>query len=401
MMKRFLPLALAALFAACAPQAQPDPSGNNEQPGGNNEQPGGGGGGGEQPGGNTLTPESWYSTIYWDRTDREKIGLRGPVKKWHLNTSVHEEYEYDQAGRLTLVRSVNPESTRGEWLQKRFYDNQGRLIRQEYGRTKEIGGTEYDPWSGSMEITEYEYNSSGKYVWVDPQALDSRTFINFLEPEARSEGLEIIRDLAATHYTSWLAGYTTKSHVDLTYTFNGDNLVVHCHSYDRECDSITGDDENGEIVEEYSYDYNPIKYVGKYPYSGEMDDYNIVTSMTWRENGMPLAVDGPSGLTEYSASENRYINPVKWTCKEGKPLDALFGFCYWREWTYNEAGDMTQLLERENENSDRPWTRPFKFTYEYDTHGNWISYSEEYMVLIDGPDAPVQTGSLKRTIEYY
>lgn len=391
-MKRYIILALAAFFAACTPQTQPGDDNrpeNNENPEENTE---------VKP---DFTPETWYSTNFWDRTDREKIGLRGPVKKWYLNSSIHGEYEYDQAGHLTLLRSVNSESTRGEWLEKRFYDNQGRLIRREYGRTEAIGGTEYDPWGGVMEITEFEYNNSGKYVWVDPMALDSRTFINFLEPEGRTQGLEMIKDLAATHYSSWLAGFTTKSHVDQTYTFNGDNLLVSYHSYERACDSVTGEDENGEITEEYNVNYAPIKYIGKYPYSGEIDDYSIVTSMTWRDNGMPLAVDGPSGLTEYSADEKRYINPVKWTCKEGKPIDALFGFCFWREWTYNEGGDMVQLLERENENSDKPWTRPFKFDYEYDTHGNWISYTTEYMVLIDGPDAPVQTGSLKRTIEYY
>ena len=25
----------------------------------------------------------WYSVNFWDRTDRQKAGLRGPVKKWH------------------------------------------------------------------------------------------------------------------------------------------------------------------------------------------------------------------------------------------------------------------------------------------------------------------------------
>lgn len=74
------------MVGACNPETKPDntPSGSND-PGAtpsdsdapadskdpdSSEDP-------SQP--STFEPESWYETNYWERSDREKAGLRGPV----------------------------------------------------------------------------------------------------------------------------------------------------------------------------------------------------------------------------------------------------------------------------------------------------------------------------------
>ena len=54
------------------------------------------GGGNKNNDDTTVTTDwsdpAWYSTNYWDRTDREKAGLRGPVKKWHItNYTTYDE----------------------------------------------------------------------------------------------------------------------------------------------------------------------------------------------------------------------------------------------------------------------------------------------------------------------
>lgn len=387
-----------AFFVACGDDDENDNT-NGTQNG--TEQDGTGQKTDENPSGedekktDVLSPETWYETNYWDRTDREKAGLRGKVKKWYFNSGYHTEYEYDEAGHLTFCRSINPDSKFPEWCTWYTYDNKGRLIKKVYARVTEKGGRTIDEWS-TIETTEYEYDNGSKYVWVDPTSFDSRTFVNYLGPELREPLYNLMKGLSVRRYSSSL--HNSGTHTTFNYRFNDAGALVisySTYSTDEQGNRID-DGENNERV------YNPITYAGNYPYSGELDQYNIITSMTWRPNGMPQAVDGPSGLTEYSASEKRYINPVKWTCKEGKPIDAFFGFIFAREWTYdNNTGELTQLLEWENQNSDRPWTRPTKWEYKYDSHGNWTSYNEEYMVLIDGPDAPVQTGSLSRTIEYY
>ena len=61
----------------------------------------------------------WYSVNYWDRTDRQKAGLRGPVKKWHIdNYTTYFEYEYDAAGHLVRKAYFNTqnEGSNYEWM---------------------------------------------------------------------------------------------------------------------------------------------------------------------------------------------------------------------------------------------------------------------------------------------
>lgn len=350
---------------------------------------------GEEKNSDNMLPEPWYETNYWDRTDREKAGLRGKVKKWYFNNSVHTEYEYDEAGHLTFCRTVDSGSRFPEWCTWYTYDSQGRLVKEVYGRVTEKGGSQIDHYS-TIETTEYEYGNGTKYVWVDPQSFDSRTFVNYLGPENR----DVLNNLRKGLSRRVVSSVMNKSghYYDYSYRFTEDGALV--VSYDG---YVT--DENGNPVddgENHTYTFNPIKYQGNYPYSGEINEYNIITAMAWRQNGMPLTVDGPSGLTEYSDSEKRFINPVKWTCKPGNPIDAFFGFTYSREWTYDEtSGELTLLREWENQESDRPWIRPTKWEYKYDSHGNWTTYTEEYMVLIDGPDSQPNTATLSRTIEYY
>jgi hypothetical protein len=393
--RRFLNLLMASLvamgmpfFAACGDD---DDDNSSEQPV-TPEQKGEETPSGEESTTPNFAPESWYETNYWDRTDREKAGLRGKVKKCHFNSGTHTVYEYDEAGHLTFTRRVDSESTRGEWCRWYTYDKQGRLVKEVYGRVTEKGGNTIDEWS-NVETTEYEYDNSEKYVWVDPQSFDSRTFVNYLGTEYREALYDLRKGLTVRKQSTLLR----KSGTYLTYYyhFNGNELEVSYESYTT--------DQNGNPDDDLqTYTFPPITYSGNYPYSGEMNWANIITSMKWRKNGMPLAVDGPSGLTEYSETENRYINPVKWTCKEGNPIDAFFGFVFSREWTYdNKSGEVTLLQEWLNQTSERPWVRPAKWTYTYDSHGNWTSYNEEYMILIDGPDGPVHTRELKRTIEYY
>lgn len=395
MKQKFWKMVMASLLitgmpfvAACGDDD--DDEGNNGQ--NSQEQPGGEKPSDDNPATANFAPEAWYETNYWDRTDREKAGLRGKVKKWHFNSSNYMEYEYDEAGHLTFARRVDKESSRGEWCTWYTYDKQGRLVKMVYGRVTEKGGTTLDEWS-VIETTEYEYDNGEKYVWVEPQSFDSRTFVNFLGTEYREALYDLRKGLSVRKYSSVMrqsGTYTT-----FNYRFEGSQMVVSYETYST--------DENGNPNNDLAtYSFPPITYSGNYPYSGEINWANIITSMKWRKNGMPLAVDGPSGLTEYSETENRYINPVKWTCKEGKPLDAFFGLTFSRQWTYDDkSGEVTLLQEWMNQTSERPWIRPAKWEYTYDSHGNWISYNQEYMILIDGPDGPVHNGSLSRTIEYY
>jgi len=276
-MKRFylLPILAAALLWACTPEntvndpekqsggQTDDPSA--EMPSDPSENTDPDPGVSEDPGTTVdLTPEAWYETNYWERTDREKIGLRGKVKKWHNDGYNYTEYEYDEAGRLLYARQVDKESQRGEWLEKRTYDEQGRLILKDYGRTKEVGGYDYDAFAGVREVTEYEYENAGKYVWVDPNTIDSRTFVNFLGPDNRVPVENIIKGLSAMRISSWIGGFGEKGYREFEYTFSDDGLIIHYSSYSVEYDCY--DDVEGDVIGEVStYEYSPIVYQGDYP----------------------------------------------------------------------------------------------------------------------------------------
>ena len=368
--------------------------------------------------GSDFAPESWYETNYWERSDREKAGLRGPVKKWYNNKSKsYREYNYNEAGNITLIRDVDPESTRGNWMEQRFYDENGRLVKKIYGRSTAPGSTEFDDWA-TKDVWTYEYNNPGKYVWVRPDDtfFSSKTAFRRLSPESYAEhmvempGDLIMKDLSAIRNTNESAmNENVRPHYDYEYTFDSDgNMVYSSHTYYCAYDRQTG--QEGDILgtedgyEEWKIEY-PVEYKDNYPYAAEIGAdgrvFYQISSITWRDNGMPLKMEGMDGVSEFDPDEKRYICMTRWDCQPGNPSDGLFVFTFWETYTYNEYGDLIEMQERFNEESDKPWTRPTTWTFQYDSHGNWIRYDEKYMIAIDGPDGEVKDGYLTRAIEYY
>lgn len=405
-MNRTVTLLLLGLFVfACTP-SQPEQN-QNQNPGGNTN-PG--------EGKIDFTPEAWYETNYWDRSDREKAGLRGPVKRWYLSkSSAHRVYEYNEAGNITLIRDVDPSSPRGEWMEQRFYDDNNRLVKKIFGRSTEKGGMAFDEWA-ALEIWTYEYGNPGKYVWVRPDDSPFSSFYAFrhLSPESFSEhnvetngNALIMKDISRIRLeNASLVNTGFREYVDYDFVFNGEgNMDYSYHQYSRAYDVNTG--EAGDIRTDdgtVTFDH-PVMYRNNYPVSGTIAvNGNVlyeITSITWQSNGMPLKIEGPDGITEFYPDQKRYICTKRWDCQPGKPHDSLFVFDFWETFQYNEAGDLTEMQERFNEESDRPWTRPTTWEFEYDSHGNWISYKTQYMIAVDGPDGEVKNGSLSRTIEYY
>ena len=99
---------------------------------------------------------AYYKKNYWDRTDREKLGLNGPVKTWKYTHSEHTVYEYDQEGHLLTERVyLSADETQQRGVRKHTYDSQGHRI-----KTVEYSGDEQYVYE---EIT-FEYNNPGKIV---------------------------------------------------------------------------------------------------------------------------------------------------------------------------------------------------------------------------------------------
>ena len=203
---------------------------------------------------------AWYSTNFWERTDREKAGLRGPVKKWHItNYTTYDEYEYDREGRLVReawVDTGKPENNH-EW--RYTYDSNGRCIKKEYFGSEDEAG----------DYILYEYANTGKYVattWfmLGPEISDAESGIQ----KDLSRSLRTYKQPLTTYY--W----------DNTFTFNeAGNLVIKESSYSM---SDGSEEKEGETTFEYT-----VVYENGYPKSLDSDKlrFNVI-NITYYPNGM-------------------------------------------------------------------------------------------------------------------
>lgn len=143
--------ATALMFSCEDPVTPGDDPGNNTQPA---DTTGNQGSGSDKV---DFTPEAWYETNFWDRTDREQAGLRGPVKQWHVTTYMsYTLYEYDRAGHLLKASSYNNSGELSDIITNTF-NAEGQLIKSE---SRSADGYLYE------EIT-YEYGNPGKVVVLD------------------------------------------------------------------------------------------------------------------------------------------------------------------------------------------------------------------------------------------
>lgn len=439
MMKRTLLLLAAAMLclAGCTEQLNPQNSDQNggQNNGGNTDDPNQGG---VQP---DFTPEAWYQTNYWERTDREKMGLRGPVKKWKLKGRNGYTWEFDQAGRLTSLRYTNTDSPKDQ-LYVFEYDEQGRLVKQTEARV-EKGATELPPmptledWSGnSREITEYEYNNTGKYVLVDVTINGFRSDLwcqnNEVTRDYRNTLGAIRKDLSLIREYNYSFDYDDISYLERAYVFGGDgSLVVKNTTYiapvvkEIEWHDAVDDQGNplldgegqpmqwgeykniyiGEKVLDSTSEEEPIVYKNGYPYSrtsAHFPDYDV-TSATWNELGMPVRIEGAEGITEFFPGP-RYLAIQKWNPQPGKYRDIFWGGAYWDEYTIDENEAFVSFRQnlgpREEGAEDR--IREFAWhDYVYDAHGNWTKVVYDSEAVISFGTDEKSTTTLETEIEYW
>ena len=173
----------------------------------------------------------WYTVNFWDRTDRQKAGLRGPVKKWHIdNYSTYNEYEYDRAGRLVREAYVNTrnEGSNYEWIYT--YDAQGHLTKAECFDAFCENGEPCEYW-------EYEYENTGKYV--------AREWF-MMGPQISDAEIAICKELSKASFV--VVQPLSSSYRQYTYTFRNDSLVICEYSYNTDLGNDEKLNEVGYIV---------------------------------------------------------------------------------------------------------------------------------------------------------
>lgn len=379
-MKKLLPIALLALmFAACEDPVTPgDDSGNNTQPA---DTTGNQGSGSDEV---DFTPEAWYETNFWDRTDREQAGLRGPVKQWRVTTyASYTLYEYDRAGHLLKASSYNNSGQLSEVVTN-TYNAEGQLIKSE---SRAEDGYLYE------EIT-YEYGNPGKVVVLDGYLYHGRLTSDMISYDIMNK--DIMKGVSAVHRRQPEIQHTACS--DDSYVFDEQgNLTIASHSY------LIDEWNDGQIMDGTDTTlYYHWTYKEGYP---DSSDHGI-SAMTWQANGMPLSWDSRVKETtykwmgDYRVDHCEYYQNNRWLdIKDFRHVDGYVGSWLADYWRINEFNEHDELTHTQFDVYNEGGSIDYYYTdYVYDSHGNWISRKEDTMGVLDGNRS---VSTVEREIIYY
>ena len=328
---------------------------------------------------------AWYSTNFWDRTDRERAGLRGPVKKWHIsNYTTYDEYEYDREGRLVKESYVNTQSPESNTTCIYTYDANGHCTKKEYV----VSGDE------APDYTLYEYNNTGKYVALN-------WFMMGPEISGAENGIQ--KDLSRSLRV--IEQPFSKQYQEVTYTFNSDgNLVVRQSSYEIYQGS---EEKENEESSEFTFIYE-----NGYPKSLASDKLRFeIVDITWYPNGMykdfvykeENAFNFETGWDThtYKMLDNPRYLAVETFDLEGKA--SISGLVpKWMRKTYDAHFDIVKNEEDYGDEDYTPGAEP-SYTdtwteHTYDKYGNWVTRVEHVVARYTGQEGDT---TIRREMEYF
>ena len=378
---------LAALFFACTPQAEnnvrpDDPSkdvtestdpGSRADP--SADQPGS-----QDPGEADFTPEEWYKTPFWSRTDRQIMGLRGPVKTYRVGED-GPLYHFDEQGHITAMEN-------GDYAWTLTYDDQGRRIHTECRIPSEDNYL--------TTVIDYTYGNGTKFV-----ARDRDCQANYLDASDLGDGVdreELYISIGLSRKAEgWLQpDYDTWRVTEYTFGADG-NLTITFRNYA----TLHGEGPDAEVINDYVSDIDIVEYSGGWPVKGKN-----ITSMTWRANGMPEKCEMTTVDDTYGSQFGDIVETWKWHESDRilvldeyvhvNGYGGAFGGDYGRKYKYNEHDDLIQLDHAHFEN--KQWFVNYYTDYVYDAHGNWISRMEDIEPYLAGDRS---TSEAIRVITYY
>ena len=372
----FLGAALCILWA-CEPVDIDDPE-NGKNNGGNNKPDS------TQVSDIDWNDPDWYSVNFWDRTDRQKAGLRGPVKKWHIGTyTTYREYEYDRAGHLIKEYYIDTEDPEENDETRYTYDAQGHRIKEEY----------YPSYSKDEPTSYwvYEYENTGKFV--------AREWF-MMGPGISNAEDGICKDLSKALYVT--VQPISNTYRECTYTFSGDSLVI--LEFDYEINNY-GDKERRDFdTLEYAFIYKD-----GYPVSLSSNRLRFqVENITYYPNGMykdfvykeenAYNFDTGWDLHTYKMLDNPRYLAVD-TFSLGGRASSISLTPQTMKKTYDSHFDIVKNEEWYTTNSDTVPSYTDTWTdYTYDKYGNWVTREEAVVARWTGQCYP---STITRVMEYF
>lgn len=325
----------------------------------------------------------WYSVNFWDRTDRQKAGLRGPVKKWHIDTyTTYNEYEYDEAGHLIKESYVNTQDQDQNHEWRYTYDSQGHCIKAEY----------FDIFceDGPSEYWTYEYENTGKFV--------AREWF-MMGPEISDAQNGICKDLSKASFV--VEQPLSKTFREYTYTFRNDSLVISEYSYNTD---LGTEDRLNEVSFEYAFEYKD-----GYPVSLSTDKLSFqIENITYYPNGMYkdfvyLQEEAYNFDTGWDRHTYRMLDNPRYLEVDTFSLGGTFSYMSLTpqsmKKTYDSHFDIVKNEEWYTTNSDTVPTFTDTWTdYTYDKYGNWVTRKETVIARWTGQTS---TSNINRVLEYF
>jgi len=372
---------------------------------------------------NIETGDSLLPTSNVNTSDREGDGLRGPVRMSVVEVSHNfgknvTTTEYDQDGRLLSMRSQNGDGS--EWIRTCTYDAEGRLSRATYGRSDEPSNQmvyAYDDAGRVLSITnsengfrtDFHYDSKGQKTEtqiIPPRPGDLHTAVG-LGAVAGSMAME--------------SGYGLFDGGTVTKRYDDHDLPIESQILDSEGNLVTrivrGYDSKGRLTAERMIPENWEIGLAKQMLAKAPEEFrteeglkqvtdklratlkafgrDTETSYTYDAQGRMIGTHMQSNLwsqdTTMAYNDQGDIMEQRDTSARGS--SALpFGVPFHQDEAGNMVPDKPQS-EWPTQPDLLPRSTLIRYTYEYDSQGNW---TEQTRILPDG-----STSTTLRNLTYY
>lgn len=345
-------------------------------------------------------------------SERERYGLRGLVKscleeRSYPETSnspagVKRKYayktEYDLEGRLIETHSYNSDGS--EWVNRNVYDDSGRLL-------KTVSGNKGAP---SAEAA-YSYDNHGKLVRITKSSSPDNPIAFRYDEAGRKTKVQISR--AADYRPNVALGGSPFDAVDAPPNLPGGGTTTTIYDdLDRPIEIQTRDskgelvrralrtyDDQGRVLDEKQILPTPESLIPAEMRSKILEESGA--SIEQLREHLTKLMGGQAGPTSmhYTYDKNGQIKQtVRRIFNEEETIDV----------TYNEHGDKEREITRtkqvggDTENGTPPARLPYsevRYSYDYDTHGNWTRQTISYRSSEDGAfQASTET---RREISYF
>jgi YD repeat-containing protein len=319
-------------------------------------------------------------------------GSAGVSRKYSYQT------EYDLEGRLIETRAQNADGS--EWVQRNVYDDSGRLL-------KTVSGSE----SGSFAETVYSYDDHGKLLRITNSGSPENPIAFSYDEAGRKTKVQISRS-ADYRPNVAIAGSPFEAGNASPNLPGGGTTTTIYDDLDRPIEIQTRD-SHGELVSRALRSYDHDGHV--------LDEKQILTSpemlipaelrtKVLERSGASIeelrqeltrVMGGQAGPTSehYTYDKNGQIKQtVRRIFNQEETIEA----------TYNGQGDKEKEITRtkqvggDTENGTAPARQPYsevRYSYDYDTHGNWTRQTISYRDSEDGTFQ--QSTETRREISYY